>query len=172
MTEPLIDNEPHNSSDQYLTFVLANEEYAIEIVKVQEIKSWTTVTPIPCSPEHLLGVINLRGAIVPIVDLRKQFSLPTWDAEGVRAVIIVRSEATDNPRTLGLLVDEVSDVYHAQEQDIQDCDQFSTTIGGDFISGLSKRDESLVILINLEGVVEHGLDGIEPNQIEAANADA
>lgn len=170
MNETLVDTDPQNSSDQYLTFVLAEEEYAVEIVKVQEIKSWSTVTPIPCSPEHVLGVINLRGAIVPIVDLRKQFNLPAWDGEGIRAVIIVRSEIDGSPRTLGLLVDEVSDVYHIQEKEIQECDQFSTTIGGNFISGLSQRDTSLVILIELERVVAHGLDGVDPIASEAAHA--
>lgn len=172
MNDTLVDTDPQNSSDQYLTFVLAQEEYAVEIVKVQEIKSWSTVTPIPCSPEHVLGVINLRGAIVPIVDLRKQFNLPEWDGEGIRAVVIVRSEFDGSPRTLGLLVDEVSDVYHVQEAEIQECGQFSTTIGGNFIAGLSQRDDSLLILIELERVVAHGLDGMDPSIREVAHAEA
>ena len=171
MNDSTAEIEQQNSSEQYLTFVLAEEEYAIEIVKVQEIKSWSTVTPIPCSPEHVLGVINLRGAIVPIVDLRKQFNLPEWEGEGIRAVIIVRSEVNGSPRTLGLLVDQVSDVYHVKEQDIQECGQFSTTIGGNFIAGLSQRDDMLLILIELERVVSHGLDGVDPTLSEAHHAE-
>ena len=110
-TQAKLDEEDriNDTTDQFLTFILGNEEYGIEILKVQEIKSWGPFTPIPNAPEYVLGVINLRGAIVPIVDLRSRFGLPPQEYTTTTAIIIVHTEVDDQPRIIGLVVDQVSD---------------------------------------------------------------
>ncbi len=144
--------------EQYLTFVLDGEEYAIEILKVQEIKSWAPVTPIPCSPQYLLGVINLRGAIVPVVDLRQKFGLESREFTPTTAVIIVRATDSEQQRVAGLVVDQVAEVYHLQSAQIQDSSAVAASIDSDFISGLAQIDDKLVIMINLERIIDSSLE--------------
>ena len=143
-----------SQSSQYLTFELAAGEYAIDILKVQEIKSWGPVTQLPRSPSYVLGVINLRGAIVPVIDLRTRFDLPSVDTTSKTAIIIVQGESLEGPKTMGIVVDQVSEVYHFQTDQIQT----STTIGGnidaDFIYGLAKTDEKLVIVLELSKILD------------------
>ena len=150
------------TADQFLTFLLGDEEYGIEILKVQEIKSWGPYTPLPKSPEHVLGVINLRGAIVPIIDLRCRFDLPTADYSSTTAIIIVRSEIDDQMRIVGLVVDQVSEVYHLNSDAIQETHDTTTgSIGGQYIRGFGQMDGKMVILINLEPIIESSLDAGE-----------
>lgn len=149
------------AGEQYLTFVLGNEEYAIEILKVQEIKSWSPVTPIPCSPDYLLGVINLRGAIVPVVDLRQKFGLDSKEFTPVTAVIIVRATDSDQQRVAGMVVDQVAEVYHLQSGQIQESAGIAASIDADFISGLAQIDEKLVIMINLENIIDSSLELVD-----------
>lgn len=162
-TETATTHEPDTAAigEQYLTFVLAEEEYAVDILKVQEIKSWGPVTPVPCSPGYVLGVINLRGAIVPVVDLRLLFELPEADYTSTTAVVIVRSVVAGQLRVVGLVVDKVAEVYHLGADNIQPSTSISSNIGGQFFSGLGHIEEKLVILIDLDRLVAVGLDEIE-----------
>jgi len=153
--------------EQYLTFVLAEEEYAVDILKVQEIKSWGPVTPVPCSPDYVLGVINLRGAIVPVVDLRLLFALPEADYTSTTAVVIVRSMVAGQLRVVGLVVDKVAEVYHLGADSIQPSTSISSNIGGQFFSGLGQIEEKLVILIDLDRLVAVGLDELEGTEAAA-----
>ena len=134
--------------------MLADVEYAVDILKVQEIKSWGPVTQLPRSPSYVLGVINLRGAIVPVIDLRTRFGLPSVATTSKTAIIIVRGESLEGAKTMGIVVDQVSEVYHFQIDQIQT----STTIGGnidaDFIYGLAKTDEKLVIVLELAQILD------------------
>lgn len=145
-------------SDQFLTFILDNEEYGIEILKVQEIKSWGPCTPIPNAPDHVLGVINLRGAIVPIVDLRRRFGMDTKEYTTTTAIIIVRTEHDGQPRIAGLVVDKVSEVYHLEADAIQPIEQ--SVIGHDkgYLKGYGQIENKLVVLINLAPIVSTSLD--------------
>ncbi len=170
MNNPAYEPEESRQGDQYLTFVLTNEEYALEIMKVQEIKSWESATPIPCSAPHILGVINLRGAIVPIVELRLQFALPSYELGGIRAVIIVRCEIAGQDRTVGLLVDKVSEVYHLDRDNIQPCSDISTVIGGDYVRGLVQLDNSLLILVNLEQILHESLELIDKANVDTGGS--
>lgn len=149
-----------DTADQYLTFLLGDGEYGVEILKVQEIKSWGPYTPLPNSPDYLLGVINLRGAIVPIIDLRKRFSLPVAEYTSTTAIIIVRVEDHNQTRVVGLVVDLVSDVYHLSQDAIQDDVDLTSDQHGKYIRGLGQIDEKMVILINLEPIVASSLDGL------------
>ncbi len=147
-----------DTTDQFLTFILGKEEYAIEILKVQEIKSWGPFTPIPNAPEYVLGVINLRGAIVPIVDLRSRFGLPAQDYTTTTAIIIVHTEVDDQPRIIGLVVDQVSEVYHLSADVIQHVEETNSGVDKGFIRGYGKIEEKLVILVNLDPIIASSME--------------
>jgi len=106
------DKSATKTSEQYLTFMLAGEEYGVDILRVQEIKGWDKVTRIPHSPDYVLGVINLRGAVVPIVDLRRRFGLETIEFGPTTVIIVMRVAGARNERTVGVVVDAVSEVLH------------------------------------------------------------
>lgn len=160
-----LEMDDHDDGEQFLTFKIANEEYAIDILKVQEIKGWGEVTPIPCSPAHVLGVINLRGVIVPVVDLRVKFNLPAKEHSSTTAIIIVRSEVAGRLRIIGLVVDEVAEVYSLNENNIQESDGMSSTVGGNYIRGLGVLENKMLIIIHLDEIVISSIDEI-PDDLE------
>ena len=108
-----------NETGQFLTFVLAEEEYGVDILKVQEIKGWEEATPIPNSPDYVLGVINLRGTIVPILDLRTRFGLSKRELGRTTVVIVLRIEDEDRTQIVGLVVDAVSDVFNFKPEQLR-----------------------------------------------------
>jgi purine-binding chemotaxis protein CheW len=146
------------SGDQYLTFMLGGEEYGIEILDVQEIKNWGPITPLPRSEKHMLGVINLRGAIVPVLDLRVRFGLPDPSYDSTTSVVIVRCNGSSGPRIVGLVVDCVSEVYHLDPGDIQETSGLIATEKDTYIRGFGQIDEKTVILLDLEPVIATSLD--------------
>ncbi|MFK8077248.1 MAG: chemotaxis protein CheW [Granulosicoccus sp.] len=149
----------HGSENQYLSFLLNGEEYGIEILNVQEIKSWVPCTPLPRSPEYVLGVINLRGAIVPIVDLRAKMNLPAAEMTSTTAVIIVSVEFEQNARTVGLVVDCVSDVYQLMPENIQAADEGQPVSDRpSCITAYGHIENKLLILINLEPIITSTLE--------------
>lgn len=153
-------------ANQYLTFVLNGEEYGVEILRVQGIQGWDTVTPIPNSPEFVLGVMNLRGAIVPIIDLRKRFSMDAIPHGPTTVIIVVRVENTDKPRTIGMVVDGVSEVYRLDDANIQPLPEVgSGGVSSDYVKGLSTVDEKMLILLNIDKL----FSGNEINQELPAN---
>ena len=97
----------NGEGEQYLTFMLAGEEYGVDILRVQEIKGWDNVTPIPNTPSYIKGVINLRGTIVPIIDLRERFSLETISYGPTTVVIVLKVNSDKGSRTMGIVVDAV-----------------------------------------------------------------
>ena len=147
-------------SNQFLTFTLGEEEYGIDILKVQEIKGYSAITRIPRTPSYIKGVMNLRGTIVPVVDLRSKFGLdPTpYDQFTVIIVVVIQGRAT------GLIVDTVSDVLNLPASDIQPTPQFSSGLDTDFILGMGKTGDKLIILLDVHKVV--GAD--EYQTLEAA----
>ena len=147
-----------STADQYLTFLLGDEEYGIEILKVQEIKSWGPCTPLPRAPDYLLGVVNLRGAIVPIVDLRRRFGLEAAAYDSTTAVIIVRAEEGSGVRIVGLVVDRVSEVYHLARDTIQESADVTGSAPGNFIRGLGQIEDKMIILLDLAPVVGSSLE--------------
>ena len=152
---------------QYLTFVLETEEYAIDILCVQEIKSWTPVTPVPRAPDHLLGVINLRGSIVPVIDLRRRVHLEEADFTDKTAVIIVRSGEDETDKVVGLVVDAVAEVYHFSPGQIQSTANIGKTVDVDFILGLARTEEKLVIVLNLEKIVDTNFEPDDPVEADS-----
>lgn len=126
---------------QYLTFILGGEEYGVDILKVQEIRGWESATTIPNTPEFVLGVINLRGIVVPIVDLRMRFALPASEFGPTTVVVIVKIMHQDKKRTVGLVVDEISDVYNFVESEIKEKPEMGGAMATEYINGLTTVDE-------------------------------
>src|SRR6202047_2549523 len=114
-----VDKSAAGTSEQYLTFMLAGEEYGVDILRVQEIKGWDKVTRIPHAPEHVLGVINLRGAVVPILDLRRRFGLSASDQLRAPVIIVLNTTTARGDVTSGLVVDAVCDVCEIAADSIQ-----------------------------------------------------
>jgi purine-binding chemotaxis protein CheW len=136
--------------NKYLTFVLATEEYALNILRVQEIKGWSKVTPIPSTPSYICGVINLRGTIVPIIDLRLRFKLDQQEYGQMTVVVVVRVLSGSRERIMGIVVDAVSDVYDILESDVKPAPDFGSVIGIEFIHGLATVDDKMVIILDID----------------------
>jgi len=143
---------PSTDGSQFLTFLLGEEYYGVEILRVQEIKGYPSVTRIPNAPTHINGVINLRGTIVPIIDLRAKFSMErvAYNAMTVVVVVVIRT------RVMGLVVDAVSDVLTLAPQDIQPPPQFGIAVDTSFITGIGQSGEKLITLLCLDRVLSDG----------------
>jgi purine-binding chemotaxis protein CheW len=138
------------NSEQLLTFILAGEEYGVDILRVQEIKGWDSVTPIPNTPKHILGVINLRGTIVPIVDLRLRFGLENIPYGPTTVVIMLKVHNEDRGRTMGIVVDGVSDVYNVSNESMKAPPDFGSVISVKFVKGLATVGENMVIVLDID----------------------
>jgi len=139
-----------DDSDQYLTFIMAEEEYGVDILCVQEIRGWESATPLPNAPPHIKGVINLRGTIVPIVDLRQCFGMAAIEYTGVTVVIVLKVELEKGSRIMGIVVDAVSDVYTLAESEMKNAPDLGDAISTDYIRGLVSIDEKMVILLEID----------------------
>ena len=140
----------HSGEDQFLTFTLADEEYGVDILRVQEIKGWDSVTGIPNTPDYILGVINLRGTIVPVVDMRLRFGLPPMEYGPMTVVIVLRIESGNRTRIMGIVVDAVSDVYNIPEAGIKPAPDFGGTVESEFITGLAGVEDKMVIVLDVD----------------------
>jgi len=145
-----------SNSGQYLTFIMANEEYGVDILRVQEIRGWDNVTPIPNTPKYIKGVINLRGAIVPIIDLRKRFGLDSIEYGATTVVIVLKVIAERGERIMGIVVDAVSDVYNVASEDIKPPPDFGSVVSIDFVNGLVTVDEKMVIILDIDKMMTSG----------------
>ncbi|MET0286795.1 MAG: chemotaxis protein CheW [Polyangiales bacterium] len=136
------------AQSQYVTFTLGNVDYGVEILSVQEFKGYGAVTPVPNMPEFVRGVMNLRGIIIPIIDLRVRFGLPApLDELSVIVVVVVAG------RTIGLVVDALSDVIEIPSSAIQATPELSSRVPTAFLRGLAKTGDRLVILLDLQHLV-------------------
>ena len=161
--------------NQYLTFILDGEEYGVPILTVMGIQGWEKTTPIPNSPDYVKGIINLRGEVVPIVDLRKRFSLEEIPYGAHTVVIVVKLEQADKERTVGLVVDAVADVHDINSEDMRRTPEFGETISNEFVKGLGLIDEKMVIILEIDQLVDWtnvsgGSDAVNP--VEAIESEA
>ena len=147
----------HNHNEQYLTFFLADQEYGVEILKVQGIQGWDEVTQLPNSPQYLLGVINLRGAIVPIVDLRKMFKLNRADYNAITVVIVVKVNYGVEEKTVGMVVDAVSEVYDINNENMNAAPEFGGDVDIKYVMGLATIEEKMIILLDVDHLIGEGL---------------
>ncbi|TAK06434.1 MAG: purine-binding chemotaxis protein CheW [Candidatus Manganitrophaceae bacterium] len=134
---------------QYLTFTLGEEHYGVDILRVQEIKGYTAVTRIPNTPDSIKGVLNLRGTIVPIIDLRAKFGMEKIDYTRFTVIVVV----VVKDRVMGIIVDAVSDVLNIPKKDIQPTPQFGTAVDVSFISGIGKCGDKLVALLDIDQIL-------------------
>jgi purine-binding chemotaxis protein CheW len=128
-----------------VTFQLLKEEYGIEIASVQEIIRATDITPVPGAPGHVRGVINLRGKIIPVVDLRVRFSLPTADSSDSQRIVVVELKE----KRIGMLVDSVSQVIKIPSGVVEDMPEEAISVDENFIKGVGKLDDRLIIILDL-----------------------
>ena len=145
-TETITANTSGSAGGEYLTFTLGKEEYGMDILKVQEIRGYDAVTAIANTPAFIKGVINLRGIIVPIIDLRIKFNLGKVDYNELTVVIILSL----NKRVVGVVVDSVSDVLTLKPDQIKAAPSLSTSLDTRYIIGLGTVDQRMLILIDIE----------------------
>lgn len=150
-TEPTMSQSSANAAalqeaDEFLTFALGKEEYGVDILKVQEIRSYEGVTRLPDAPDYIKGVINLRGTIVPVIDMRLKFRLENADYSAL-TVMIVLSVAG---RVVGIVVDSVSDVVRLGGEQIRPVPELGATIDSQFLTGIGTLDERMLILLDIE----------------------
>ncbi len=140
---------------QFLSFTLGDEEYGVDILRVQEIRSWEPVSRIPNVPSYEKGVVNLRGAIVPIIDLRERFGLGHLEYSPLTVVVVLQT-VTDlgQTRTMGVVVDSVSDVIDVDKKTIQDAPNFGTKVSTEFINGLASVKDRMVMLLDVEKLLK------------------
>src|SRR5688572_2947075 len=148
-------------NSQYLTFVCAGEEYGVEILRVQEIKGWEGVTRVPYTPPYLLGVMNLRGVIVPVVDLRLRFGLAPRAAGSSTVVIVVRVRSGRGEKTAGIVVDAVSEVYSVPQDDIKPAPELGAMMDGACVRGLASVDNKMVMLLDIDRLVTSCIEAPE-----------
>ncbi len=137
-------------SQQVLTFKLAGEEYGVGILKVQEIRGWSAVTAIPHAPAWILGVIDLRGVVVPVIDLRRRFELEPAQFGPATVVIVIRVAGAGGERTIGLVVDAVSEVYDIDDSTFRALPEIGSTAASEVVHGLAHADGKTIILLDAE----------------------
>ena len=146
-------------TDQYLTFYLGEEEYGINILDVQEIKGWEGTTIIPNTPAHILGVINLRGTIVPVIELRRCFNLAPKEFTDTSVVIMIKVLVENEERIVGVVVDAVAEVYNVSQETIEPPPNMHASVDTEYIRGLTTLDEKMVILLDISSLLaEKALD--------------
>jgi purine-binding chemotaxis protein CheW len=145
-----------DTSSQFLTFSLGGEEYGVDILKVQEIKGYVPATRVPNSPPEVVGVLNLRGTIVPIVDLRRKFGLDAIEYDAFAAIVVV----VVSNQIKGMVVDRVSEVVSIPNAEIEDAADCGSGIGENLLRGMAQVGDKLVILLDVDAVLEGGT-GIE-----------
>ncbi len=152
---------------QYLTFVLAGEVYGVDIMKVKEIRKWSGATAIPNTPDYVLGVINLHGMIVPIVDLRKRFQL-TKASLNSSVIVTVNITYEAGKRVVGLVVDAVSEVYNISEDDIEVTPDLGSVISQNYIRGLATVEKDMIIVLDIDLLINIGVlqDTVEKSMIQ------
>ncbi len=138
-----------NYEGKFLTFVLGKEEYGIEILKVREIIGLMEITTVPQTPDYMKGVINLRGKVIPIIDLRSKFSMAEVEHTQETCIIVVEVGSSQ----VGIIVDSVSEVTDIKGEDIEDAPNFGQDIDTNFIMGLGKTEQKIIILLDIEKVL-------------------
>ena len=145
---------------EYLTFVLGEEEYGLEILKVQEIRGYDSVTRLPDAPDYIKGVINLRGTIVPVIDLRLKLRLKEARYDAFTVMIVLNVD----DRVVGIVVDSVSDVIPLSQENIRPTPEFGANVDTRFISGIGTVDDRMLILLDIETLINSA--DLSPQELE------
>ena len=153
-------------SSQVVSFSLGEEEYGVDIMTVQEIILYGCITQVPEVPEHVLGVINLRGNVIPILNLRRRFGMADQPAEDATRIVVMNL----NGRTVGVVVDGVNEVLRLSEDEISATPSSLSGAGKDYITGLARRGERLLILLDMARLLGSGELGEVSNQVTKGDA--
>jgi len=148
---------------QYLTFTLGGEDYAIDILRVMEIKGWESVRPLPNTPEYVKGVMDLRGQIVPVVDLRARFFMESVDYTPTTVTVILSIESHGNLSVIGVVVDSVSDVLEVAQPQIQSAPNLGLHINVCYMSGMVIHDSKMIVLLDIDKLLSPEEMGININ---------
>lgn len=138
--------------EHYLTFTLNEEQYAVEVTKVKEVLEYKSVTRVPRTAEFMRGIINLRGSVVPVVDLRLKFDLGKTEASGDTRIIVMELRIGEEEVVLGTLADSVQEVIELDRRNIEPAPQLGTKIDQQFIKGIGKQDEAFLIILDIDQV--------------------
>jgi purine-binding chemotaxis protein CheW len=138
---------------KYLTFTLADEEYGIGILKIKEIIGMMPITSVPQTPQFVKGVINLRGKVIPVVDLRLRFAMEAIDYNERTCIIVVEIGGRGADIVIGIVVDSVSEVLNIKSEDIEDTPTFGTRLNTDYILGMAKMEGKVKILLDIDTVL-------------------
>jgi purine-binding chemotaxis protein CheW len=138
---------------KYLTFTLASEDYGIGILKIKEIIGMMPITSVPQTPSFVKGVVNLRGKVIPVVDLRLKFGIPAIDYTERTCIIVVEISGQSGAIKIGIVVDAVSEVLNVKSEDIENTPAFGTRVNTDYILGMAKMGGSVKILLNIDKVL-------------------
>lgn len=148
------------SSGKFLTFLLAEESYGVEVLRIREIIRMQKITPVPQMPAHVKGVINLRGKVIPVIDLRLKFNLNAEEATERTCVIVVDVDNGQGVNTLlGLVVDTVEEVLNVTENDVEPSPDFGTRLSTKCCLGIAKVKDNVITLLDIEKVVSAELAG-------------
>ncbi len=153
------------TTGKYLTFALGEEEYGIGILRVKEIIGMMPITAVPRTPEYVKGVINLRGKVIPVIDLRVKFEMESIPYSVRTCIIVVEIDAALGTILIGIVVDSVSEVLNIKEEEIESAPSFGTRIDTDYILGMAKIEGGVKILLNIDQV----LSAKEINQLKKAS---
>ena len=151
---------------EILVFVLGKEEYGVDILKVQEIRGYEKVTPIPAAPAYLKGVVNLRGIIVPVIDLRVKFGMAEPKYDSFTVVIILRIAG----RVIGMVVDGVSDVVRLAPSEVKPAPQLGSLVDSSYLAGLAVQSERMILLLDIEKFLSSGELNLISQAAEAARS--
>ena len=161
-----VEDRKEKSVEQYLSFIMDSEEYAVGILSVREIRGWEKVTPIPNTPDYVKGFINLRGIVVPIIDLRQRFNLEVVEYSDTTVVIILNTTEEKNCKKLvGIVVDAVSEVYDITTDSIREAPDLGSGIDTRYIKGIVDIDDKMIILSEVQTLLN--TDEIYEAQVEA-----
>ncbi len=142
-----------NQEGKYLTFTIANEEYGIGILKIKEIIGMMPITSVPQTPDFVKGVINLRGKVIPVIDLRRRFGMEEIDYTERTCIIVVEIKAENRMVMIGIVVDSVSEVLNIKAEDIEETPAFGTRVDTDYILGMAKMEGGVKILLDIDRVL-------------------
>ena len=151
------------NAGEYLSFTLGNEQYGVDILKVQEIRGYDQVTRVPDAPDYIKGVINLRGTIVPVIDLRLKLRLENANYDAFTVMIVLNVEQ----RVVGIVVDSVSDVIELNAEHIRPTPEFGAAVDTRFINGIGTQDERMLILLDIETLLDTA-ELVDTHRVEAA----
>ena len=153
LSNTAVDTVATHREGKYLTFALAQEEFGLEILKVREIIGYIDVTAVPQTPPYVKGVINLRGQVIPVIDLRARFGMETAEITGETCIIVVEIAQAGRTFSTGITVDRVQEVLDIAGADIEDAPQFGGAVDTHFILGMAKISESVKILLDIDKIL-------------------